>query len=109
MHLIEFIAEKVPPGQLAQTEVSSVTEEDAPGRAYFPAEQETATVQSLEVSPLVEPYLPAEHKAQTLTSVRVLDVAPGNAYLPAGHVTTPEQSEDVLPPVPNFPAGHIVH
>ena len=99
----------MPPGQLTQTAASAISEEDAPGRANLPAGQETAPEQSLEVSPLVEPYLPAGHMAQTLTSETVLDVAPGNAYLPAGHVTTPEQSEVVLPPVPNFPAGHIIH
>jgi hypothetical protein len=61
------------------------------------------------VSPKEEPYVPAGQNVQTLPSVRVFDVAPGRAYLPDGHVTVPEQEEVVLPPVPNVPAGHIIH
>jgi hypothetical protein len=52
-------AEILPAGQFAHT-VSSVKVEDAaPGRAYFPAGQETGPEQPGIESPVVEPYVPA--------------------------------------------------
>ena len=49
----------VPAGQIAQTVASVHIFEIAPGKAYFPRGHETSPVQSLEVSPVVEPNFPA--------------------------------------------------
>ena len=109
MQVVEPDKAEVPAGQIAQTNGSLVSEDVAPGRAYLPSGHETSPVQSLEVSPVVEPYFPAGHLAQTVSSVTVFDLAPATAYVPIGHEISPEHEEVVLPPVPNFPAGHIVH
>ena len=95
--------------QEAQTLASVNVFDVAPARAYLPSGQVTSPVQSLEVSPVVEPYFPAGHLAQTVSSVTVFDLAPATAYVPIGHETLPEHERVVLPPVPNFPAGHLVH
>ena len=109
MQILYLFDKYIPPGQLAHTVESDVSEDVAPGRAYLPSGQVTSPVQSLEVSPVVEPYFPAGHLAQTVSSVTVFDLAPATAYVPIGHEISPEHEEVVLPPVPNFPAGHIVH
>ena len=50
---------EVPAGQIAHTVERDVSEDVAPGKAYFPRGHETSPVQSLEVSPVVEPNFPA--------------------------------------------------
>ena len=100
---------EVPAGQIAHTVERDVSEDVAPGSAYLPVGHETSPEQSLEISPVFEPYFPAGHLAQTVSSVTVFDLAPATAYVPIEHKTSPEHEEVVLPPVPNFPAGQLVH
>jgi hypothetical protein len=103
-------AEYFPAGQESQ-ETSAIFQR-APWRADVPAGQLKEPVQSLEMSPVLDPYLPAEQRAQTLLLAVFEDETPASAYFPAGQVSFPVQAEDfdVRPtPTPNVPAGQGVH
>ena len=77
----------------------------------MPEGQLKEPVQSLTLSPVLDPYLPDEQKAQTLLLSVFEDETLASAYLPAGQVSFPVQAEaDVRPtPTPNIPAGQGVH
>jgi len=60
-HVVEPAAAHFPAGQLAQTLVSVMTDDDAPMTAYFRGGQITRPVHLEDVRPVVEPYVPAGH------------------------------------------------
>jgi hypothetical protein len=64
VQVIAFDDADVPAGQLAQILESVHKFDVAPGKAYFPRGQEIVLVQLLDVSPVVEPYVPAGQRVQ---------------------------------------------
>lgn len=108
--MLSPFVEYFPAGQESQEKAA--TFQKAPWRAKEPAGQLKVFVQSIEVSPVVAPYLPAAQKAQTLSLAVFEDETPASAYVPAGQVRLPVQASDsdVRPtPTPNVPAGQGVH
>ena len=93
----------VPAEQEPQTLESVNVLDWAPARAYFPSGHVMVPVQDEDVSPVVEPYVPARQLEQVVRPIALL-------YVPAEQIVHPL----AIPPVyvtefPEYPAAHVKH